>query len=109
MTHDCGWVQQSSDLTGEFLSTFGSVTYPPVSSCRMHQDQILQIAQGNLVSEDAEVTKEVSETVSEPLHACTCGVHCVGKSPISSSSQHVVGAYITSSVFKVDLYRLRTD
>ena len=64
-----------------------TVTSLPISSCRMHQDQILLVAQGNLVSEDAEVTKEVSETVSDPLHPCTCGVHCVGKSPISSSSQ----------------------
>ena len=35
------------------------------SSCRTGQGQILLVSQGNLVSEDAELAKEVNETVSD--------------------------------------------
>ena len=85
-----------------------TVTSLPISSCRMHQDQIMLVAQGNLVSEDAEVTKEVSETVSDPPSSLHLWCALCRKNLQFHPHHNVVGAYITSSVFKIDLYRLLT-
>ena len=65
----------NDNLADGFLECFVpelAKTMESFNELRMHQDQILQIAQGNLVSEDAEVTKEVSETCPRTCHMCCC-------------------------------------